>query len=100
MRTMPWNLPRFRIASLCFLLLGLSALAAHAQPTPRKAEKLDEPLSRSVRDGDVDTKRVIIRTIPNGLPSLTGALKIRAHAVLRTHHGISEIGRASCRERV
>ena len=75
MRTMPWNLPRFRAASLFFLIFELSALAAHAQPSHRKVEKLDEPLSRSVRAGDSDTKRVIIRTIANGLPSLTGTLK-------------------------
>src|SRR5688572_13987106 len=91
MRAMPWNLLSFRTASLLCAVLVLPAIAAYAEQPLRRLDKLDEPLSRSVRAGDVDTKRVIIRAIPNGLPSLTGTLKTRAHAVLRTHHSISAL---------
>jgi len=85
--TMSWNPPRFHVASVSFLF-ALAAVSAYAQPPQRKADKLDEVLSRSVRAGESDTKRVIIRTISDGLPSLTGNLKGKGHAVLRTHRSI------------
>ena len=77
---------------LCFVaLIEFSAITAHAQPPQRKLDKLDERLSRSVRAGDVDTKRVIIRTIANGVPSLTSALTARRHAVVRAHRSINAL---------
>ena len=83
--------PRFPIASLIVALLGFSAIAADAQPLQRTVEKLDHSLARSVRAGDSGTKRVIIRTIANGVPGLTNTLRTRNHAVLRAHRSINAL---------
>jgi serine protease AprX len=89
---MSWNLPRVLIASFFLALVECSALVAHAQPPQRKVEKLDERLARSVRSGDLDTKRVIIRTTTStGIPGLTSTLKGKRHSVLRSHRSINAL---------
>jgi serine protease AprX len=85
------SLFRYSVAPVFLALIQLSAVAAQAQPQHRKVEKLDERLSRSVRAGDQETKRVIIRTISNAVPGLTGTLRDKGHSVLRSHRSISAL---------
>lgn len=87
---MPWNRVWYRSASLLPALVASFALTAAAQPQ-LKTGKLDDVLAKSVRAGDRDTKRVIIRTRSNGITSLTGVLNAKRLNVLRSHRSINAL---------
>lgn len=87
---MPRNRSWFRTASLLLALVASSALTANAQPVG-KSGKLDEVLAKSVRNGDRDAKRVIIRTRSNGIASLAGVLTAKNLGILRSHRSINAV---------
>jgi serine protease AprX len=96
---MRWNLLPFLVASSFCAIFPFLALDASAQAPRRTIDtldqrtigKLDQRLARSIRAGDRDTKRVIIRTTASGIPGLTGALRAKGHSVLRSLRSINAV---------
>jgi serine protease AprX len=78
--------PRSTYLSLAAVLLF--AVTAGAQTPQRLISKLDAPLSASVRAHQSDTRRVIIRTTPDGMTRLTSALKASGYQVRGIHAAI------------
>ena len=70
---MLFNSPRSLTTVLVLAVLTTSAIAAHAQPPDRVMSKLDAQLAASVRAGDSNSQRVIIRTTLSDTRALTNA---------------------------
>src|SRR5262245_11909033 len=85
------NTLRSRSTFILFAALILPTIDVQAQSPRRLISKLDAPLSASVRARHSDTKRVIIRTTPDGIPRLTDRLKANGHSIRRVHAAIDAL---------
>src|SRR5262245_42796180 len=88
---MPSNTVCPRSTYLFLAAVLLSAVTAGAQTPQRLISKLDAPLSSSVRAHQSDTRRVIIRTTPDGMTRLTSALKANGYQIRGIHAAIKAL---------